>query len=59
MINSIIINFINDLNTTLLRGYKKLSCKDIRNTYTYLTDKFKEYFGSKSNLSGFTELLLF
>ncbi|MEX6700183.1 hypothetical protein ABS315_11240 [Peribacillus frigoritolerans] len=58
MINSIINNFINDLNTTLLRDHNKLTCKDIRNTYIYLTDKFKEYFGSKSNLSGFTELLL-
>lgn len=58
MINSIINNFINDLNNTLLRGYNKFTCKDIRNTYIYLTDNFKTYFGSKSNYSGFTELLL-
>ncbi|WP_144466974.1 hypothetical protein [Bacillus toyonensis] len=58
MINSIINNFINDLNTTLLRDHKKFICKDIRNTYMYLTDNFKAYFGSKSNYSGFTELLL-
>ncbi|MCI3146186.1 hypothetical protein C5137_07575 [Bacillus cereus] len=58
MINSIINNFINDLNTTLLRDHKKFTCKEIRNTYMYLTDNFKAYFGSKSNYSGFTELLL-
>ncbi|WP_445490462.1 hypothetical protein [Niallia sp. 03133] len=58
MINSIINNFIYDLNTTLLKDHNKLTCKDIRNAYIYLTDNFKEYFGSKSNFSGFTELLL-
>lgn len=58
MINSIINNFINDLNSTLLRDHNKLTCNDIRKTYIYLTDNFKEYFGSKSNFSGFTELLL-
>ncbi|HDR4695879.1 hypothetical protein ABR775_11440 [Bacillus cereus] len=58
MINSIINKFINDLNTTLLEDHNKLTCKDIRNTYMYLTDNFKAYFGSKSNYSGFTELLL-
>ncbi|PES67322.1 hypothetical protein CN507_13975 [Bacillus cereus] len=58
MINSIINKFIHDLNTTLLENHNKLTCKDIHNTFIYLTDNFKEYFGSKSNFSGFTELLL-
>ncbi len=58
MINSIINNFINELNNTLLKDHNKLTCRDIRNAYIYLTDNFKEYFGSKSNFSGFTELLL-
>jgi len=58
MISSIIKKFIDDLNTTLLKDHNKLTCKDIRNTYIYLTDSFKEYFGSKSNFSGFTGLLL-
>lgn len=58
MIDSIINRFINDLNTNLLKNYNKLTCKDIRNTYIYLTDNFKEYFGSRSNFSGFTELLV-
>ena len=58
MINLIINKFINDLNTKLLEDHNNLTCKDIRNAYIYLTDNFKEYFGSKSNFSGFTELLL-
>lgn len=56
--NLIINRFINDLNTNLLKDYNKLTCKEIRNAYIYLTDNFREYFGSRSNFSGFTELLV-
>ncbi len=59
MINSIINTFIDDLNTTLLKDHNKFTCKEIRHAYIYLTDTFKEHFGSKSNFSGFSELLLF
>lgn len=58
MIKNSVDNFIYQLDKELITQFDKATCKDIRNSYVYLTDKFKEYFGNKSNFSGFTELLI-
>ncbi|MEG3529147.1 hypothetical protein V4483_15585 [Bacillus paranthracis] len=59
MINRVVDTFISELDISLLEQYNKATCENIRSNYIYLTDNFKKTFGSKSNFSGFTELLIF